>query len=346
MCLLRTLLCLVEGGIILGETFYIFKNGELKRKDDNIILKSTEGEIKNLKVEMMDELYLFGEVSLNTKVLNFLSQNNVTVHIFNYYGFYSGSYCPRDRNISGFLLINQVKAYDNHSRRVGLAREIVDTAHFNIYRNLRYYNSRGIDLNEHMSSIKRLARNLDFAENINELMGIEGNIRKTYYSAWNDIVRQDINFEKRTKRPPDNMINTLISFINSLVYTTTLAEIYKTQLNPTISYLHEPGTKRFSLCLDVAEIFKPLIADRMIFSLLNKNIITENDFERESEGLYLKEEGKKKILREYDSRLSRTIMHKDLGREVSYRYLIRLECYKLIKDLIGEQKYQGFKIWW
>ncbi len=63
-----------RGGIILGETFYIFKNGELKRKDDNIILKSTEGEIKNLKVEMMDELYLFGEVSLNTKVLNFLSQ--------------------------------------------------------------------------------------------------------------------------------------------------------------------------------------------------------------------------------------------------------------------------------
>lgn len=330
----------------MGETFYIFKSGELKRKDDNIILKSIDGEIKNLKVEMMDELYLFGEVSLNTKVLNYLSQNNVTMHIFNYYGFYSGSYCPRDRNVSGFLLVKQVKAYDDSFKRVHIAREIVNTAYFNIYRNLRYYNSRGIELNEQMSSIQRFARNLEFAESINELMGIEGNIRKTYYTAWNYIVKQDINFEKRTRRPPDNMINTLISFINSLVYTTTLSEIYKTQLNPTISYLHEPGTKRFSLCLDIAEIFKPLIADRMIFSILNKNMITENDFEKASEGLYLKDEGKKKILREYDSRVSKTIMHKDLGREVSYRYLMRLECYKLIKDLIGEQEYQGFKIWW
>lgn len=335
-----------QGEFTLGETFYIFKNGDLKRKDDNIILKSTEGETKNLKVEVMDELYLFGEISLNTKVLNFLSQNNVAVHIFNYYGFYSGSYCPRNKNVSGFLLVNQVKAYDNTVKRLDLAKEIVNTAYYNIYRNLRYYNSRGIDLAEQMSSIKRIAQKLEFAENINELMGIEGNIRKIYYSAWNDIVKQDINFEKRTKRPPDNMINTLISFINSLVYTTTLAEIYKTQLNPTISYLHEPGTKRFSLCLDISEVFKPLIADRMIFSILNKNIITENDFESESEGLYLKEEGKKKILREYDLRLSKTIKHRDLEREVSYRYLIRLECYKLIKDLIGEQKYQGFKIWW
>ena len=261
MCLLRAMLCLTMEVNVLGETFYIFKSGELKRKDDNIILKSLEGEIKNLKVEMMDELYLFGEVSLNTKVLNYLSQNNVTMHIFNYYGFYSGTYCPRDRNVSGFMLINQVKAYDNPNKRIDIAREIVNTAYFNIYRNLRYYNSRGIDLNEQMASIQRIARNLEFAENVNELMGIEGSIRRTYYTAWNDIVRQEINFQKRTRRPPDNMINTLISFINSLVYTTTLSEIYKTQLNPTISYLHEPGTKRFSLCLDIAEIFKPLIAD-------------------------------------------------------------------------------------
>jgi len=88
------------------------------------------------------------------------------------------------------------------------------------------------------------------------------------------------------------MINSLISFVNSLIYTTVLSEIYKTQLNPTISYLHEPGVKRFSLCLDIAEIFKPLIGDRMIFSLLNKNQITEDDFEEDSNYLYLKESAK------------------------------------------------------
>lgn len=330
----------------MGETFYILKDGDLKRKDNNIEVTSLDGTTKNLKVEVADEIYLFGEISLNTKLLNFVSQNGIVLHVFNYYGFYSGSYYPRETNISGYLLVQQVKAYDNEEKRLEIAKEILKASSFNIYRNLRYYNGRGTDLGEPMKNINSLINRLEFGKSINEIMGVEGNIRKVYYSAWNDIVRQDIQFEKRVKRPPDNMINTLISFVNSLIYTTTLSEIYKTQLNPTISYLHEPGTKRFSLCLDISEIFKPLIGDRMIFSLLNKNQITEDDFERESNFLYLKEAGKRKILMEYDKRLDSTIAHKELGRDVSYRYLIRLECYKLIKHLIGEKEYAGFRIWW
>lgn len=334
------------GGVELGETFYILKDGDLRRKDNSVVMSSIEGDEKNLKVEVTDEVYLFGEVSLNTKLLNFISQKGIILHVFNYYGFYSGSYYPRESNISGYLLVQQVRAYDNQEKRLKIAKEILKASSYNIYRNLRYYNGRGIDLEDSMRTIDSLVNKLDYGESINEIMGIEGNIRKMYYSTWNDIVKQDIQFEKRVKRPPDNMINTLISFINSLIYTTTLSEIYKTQLNPTISFLHEPGTKRFSLSLDIAEIFKPLIGDRMIFSMLNKNQITEEDFEKESNFLYLKESGKRKILIEYDKRLDRTISHKELGREVSYRYLIRLECYKLIKYLIGEKEYIGFKIWW
>lgn len=330
----------------MGETFYILKDGDLKRKDNNIVITSLEGEQKNLKSEVTDEIYLFGETSLNTKLLNFVSQKGIMLHVFNYYGFYSGSFCPRETNISGYLLVKQVKSYDDIEERLKIAKEILKVASYNIYRNLRYYNGRGIDLDTPMKDINILTNKFDRATSINEIMGIEGNIRKIYYSTWNDIVKQDIKFEKRVKRPPDNMINTLISFINSMIYTTTLSEIYKTQLNPTVSFLHEPGTKRFSLSLDIAEIFKPLIGDRMIFSMLNKNQITEDDFETESNFLYLKETGKRKILVEYDKRLSSTIAHKDLGRDVSYRYLIRLECYKLIKHIIGEKEYAGFKIWW
>ena len=330
----------------MGETFYLIKDGDLKRKDNSIIIKSLEGEIKNLKAEVLDEIYLFGEISLNTKLLNFASQKGIVLHVFNYYGFYSGSYYPRETNVSGYLLVEQVRSYDNEEKRLKIAKEILKAASHNIYRNLRYYNGRGIDLQESMKNIISLLSRLESGESINELMGIEGNIRKAYYHTWNDIIKQDINFEKRVKRPPDNMINTLMSFVNSLIYTTTLSEIYKTQLNPTISFLHQPGTKRFSLSLDIAEIFKPLIGDRMIFSLLNKNQIRESDFERESNLLYLKESGKRKILMEYDKRLEQTISHKELGRDVSYRYLIRLECYKLIKDIIGEKEYTGFKIWW
>lgn len=139
-----------------------------------------------------------------------------------------------------------------------------------------------------MDQIVEYRKYIPKTESITELMGIEGNIRKTYYQAWNTIIDQNIDFSKRVMRPPDNMINSLISFVNSLIYTKVLTEIYKTQINPTISYLHEPGAKRFSLALDISEIFKPLIGDRLIFSLLNRNQITEQSFVNELNGLQLK----------------------------------------------------------
>ena len=173
-----------------------------------------------------------------------------------------------------------------------------------------------------------------------------GNIRKRYYEKWNDIFTKDVEFEKRVKRPPDNMVNSLLSFLNSLVYTRVLSEIYKTQLNATISYLHQPGEKRFSLSLDIAEIFKPLLAERLLFSLVNKGIVTESGFEQELNYLKMKPATMKEVVKQFDDRLNITIKHRDLKKDVSYRYLMRLELYKLIKHLLGEKTYEGFKIWW
>jgi CRISPR-associated protein Cas1 len=330
----------------MSESYYLFSDGDLKRKDNVVRLTAPDGKYKDLKIEMTRDIYLFGEVTLNTKCINYVGQMDIPIHFFNYYGFYTGSFYPKEGNVSGKLLIDQVNHYTDNEKRLELAKSFVEVASYNILRNLRYYNERGKDVTEVMDEIKHLRKCIDSTNNVEQLLGIEGNIRKTYYSAWNTIVNQEINFEKRVKRPPDNMINTLISFINSLMYVSCLSEIYTTQLNPTISYLHSAGERRFSLSLDISEVFKPLIVDRLIFSLLNKNMITEKDFERESNFLYLKDSGRKRILQEYDEKMKQTIKHKELGRNVSYRYLLRLECYKLIKHLIGDKKYEGFKIWW
>ena len=152
-----------------------------------------------------------------------------------------------------------------------------------------------------MDVIESLRKQIAKAGSIQELMGYEGNIRKTYYSAWTKIIDQEIEFEKRVKNPPDNMINTLISFVNTLIYTKVLGEIYQTQLNPTISYLHEPGDRRFSLSLDIAEIFKPILGDRLIFSLLNRNQITQKSFTKGLNYLHLTKEASKIIVGELDA---------------------------------------------
>lgn len=330
----------------MSESFYIFSNGTLKRKDNVIRITAEDGRTKDISIEMARDLYLFGEVNLNSKALNYCAQYNLMIHFFNYYGFYTGSFCPKETYVSGKLLVEQVQHVHIEEKRVFIAKKIIEAASYNIYRNLRYYNKRERDLEWHLGEIKSLRRKIQLVETVPELMGIEGNIRKIYYDSFNIIINQDIDFKKRVKRPPDSMINTLISFSNSLLYTSCLAEIYKTQLNPTISYLHSVGERRFSLCLDITEVFKPLIIDRMIFSLLNKNMITEKDFEKESNYYYMKEGARRKVLEEYDARLNQTIMHKELNRKVSYRHLMRLESYKLIKHLLNDKEYEGFKIWW
>ena len=330
----------------MKNSLYIYQNGELSRKDNTLRFTGEEGGKKDIPVNSISEIYFFGEDTVNTKLITFLAQNNIMVHFFNYYDFYVSSLVPREMKVSGKLLVMQVEHYTDKEKRIELAKEFVKSAGNNIYRNLRYYNGRGKDVKDAMNEITYLLKEVDSCDNIQQLMGVEGNIHKIYYSKWNVIIDQGTDFTTRVKRPPDNMVNTLISYINSLVYTTVLGEIYKTQLNPTISYLHEPGVSRFSLSLDIAEIFKPLIADRLIFSLLNKNQIKEKHFSKGLDYLHLSEQGSKIILAEYDKRLKQTIMHKELGREVSYRYLIRLECYKMIKHLYEEKKYDAFVMWW
>lgn len=330
----------------MQQSYYIFTSGELHRKDDSLILINSEGK-KYISIERVYDIYVFATLTINTTLLSFLSQKKISIHFYNYYDFYIGSYYPKETLVSGKLLINQVEKYQNYEERMFIAQQFIEAASYNILRNLKYYNNREKDLTSYIDEIEELRKQIYLTYDIKQLMGVEGNIRKLYYSAWPIIINQKIEFEKRVKRPPDNLINTLISFMNSIIYTKTLSEIYKTQLNPTISYLHEPSDKRFSLCLDVSEVFKPLIVDRTIFSLLNKNMITENDFYIDDGGYYrMKESSIKKVMKALEETLSRSIKHKDLNRDVSYKHLIRLELYKLIKHIINEKNYEGFKIWW
>jgi CRISPR-associated protein Cas1 len=328
------------------ESYYLYSNGKLKRKDNVIRMELPDGRYKDLKIEMTRDIYLFGEVSTNTKCLNYLSEQKIPVHFFNYYGYYTGTFYPREKNVSGNLLLNQVLMNNNPDLRLVIAKKFVDGSTYNCLRNLKYYQRRGKKVDESVKNMTAMRKSIKKSNSISELMGVEGNLHQIYYSAWEELFNDDIEFKTRVRKPPDNMVNTLISYLNMLTYSACLSEIYVSQLNPTISYLHSNGDRRFSLSLDIAEIFKPLLVDRLIFSLINKKIISEKDFEKESVGTYLTQKGQQKILKQFDSRLNKTIRHRELKRNVSYRQMMRLECYKLIKHLNNDKEYEPFKIWW
>jgi CRISPR-associated protein Cas1 len=303
-------------------------------------------ERRTIPVEDVDALWVFGELELNARVLVFLSQHKVPAHFFNYYGYYAGTFYPREYLQAGYLIVKQVRHYSNRRARLVIAREFIRAGLHNIMRNLRYYATRGADLQTETESVQAEMLRLEEVKDINELMSCEGRARAAYYQAFSRILRNDVEFTKRVRRPPDNIVNALISFTNGLVYSAALTQIYRTQLDPTISFLHEPGARRFSLALDLAEVFKPILADRLIFKLLNQRQLNERDFAQDLNCCYLKEQGRKTVLKEWDARLQKTIEHRRLRRKVSYEGLIRLECYKLIKHLTGVEPYVGFRAWW
>lgn len=327
----------------MGRDYYVFSNGRIKRKDNTVYFENDQGIKKAIPIEEVERIHLFGEVDMNTNFLNYISKFSVLISVYNYYGFYSGTYYSKKKNVSGVVLVNQSRVYLDNGLRINMAKKFIDSANHHMLRNLRRHK---VTTEQYIEKIEKERESLNAANTIQEVMGAEGRARKAYYDAFNTFVKNDFKIEKRERRPPTDPMNALISFGNSLMYTTVLGEIYKTQLDPTISYLHEPSTKRFSLSLDIAEIFKPLVVDSVIFALINRNSITLKDFDIEDGICMLNEKGRKKFISEYDKKLSTTIKHRSLHRSVSYRNLIKLECYKIIKMAIENEEYKPLKAWW
>lgn len=335
----------------MKKAYYLFNPGRMSRRDHTLQFMPTgedneKSKPRYLPVSGVSALYIFGSVDANSALFNFLGQQHIPVHFFDYYKHYTGSFAPREHLLAGQMLIAQTDAYRNKKHRLRLAAALVEGASFNILKNLKYYAARGKAVQGQIEQITALRENIAGVRSVSELMGTEGNCRQIYYSAYEKIV-EGYAWEGRRKRPPQNELNALVSFGNAMCYSLCLDAIYNSQLNPTVSFLHEPGYRRFSLALDVSEIFKPILVDRLIFRLCNRRELRPEHFDFIDDACFLSERGRKVYVKAWEERLQQTIQHRKLKRPVSYRHLVRLECYKIAKHLIGmEEEYNPFKIWW
>ena len=332
----------------MKKTLYIFSNGEIRRKQNTLYFESEDGKRKYLPVENIGEIMVFGEVTVNKRLMEFIAEKHVILHFFNHFGYYVGSFYPREHYNSGYMILKQTEHYLDEEKRVELAKRFVMGAMENMIKVLSYYERREVEgLATPIEQLRCLEAQIADVPDVERLMAIEGNAKDIYYRCFDNIIGdEEFSYTVRTRQPPRNRLNAMISFGNSLLYVEALRAIYETHLDPRIGYLHATNFRRFTLNLDVAEVFKPIIVDRLIFALLNKKMIQPKHFTRELGGVYMNEKGRRVFVEEWEKKLNMTVKLPSLKRNVSYRRLLLLELYKIEKHLIGEKEYSPFVMAW
>ena len=315
----------------MGDIYYLLKSGTLSKSSDSLVLKN---EIENIEIplEAVDTLMVFGNVTFTTPALSLLSEKKIPAILFSERGWYITSLQPENYLQSGVVLAKQVEHYVDYDKRMYIARKIVIGA----ARNMRKVTTR---LGAEKSPI--LETQINSAKTIPELMGIEGNIHIRYLEILDTKLPNKFRIDSRSRRPPQNYSNSMMSYLYSVLYGIVAAEIFGTHLSPSISYLHELSERRSSLALDMAEMFRPIFCDRTILRLINLRIMEETDFVSGG-GVFMNEKGKRKVLQEFDNKMQETTYVPSLRRKVSNRRLIRLELYKLERHVLGDTEFKPY----
>lgn len=328
----------------VDNNYHLINEGILTKRDFNVLFESNEGK-KYIPVETTDALFIYSNVIITGGFLEFMNQVGLNVCLIDKYGEKIGSFVPQNNRRNIKTELKQLRIYDSETERLAMARKIEIAGISNIRANLRYYERRKTskELQENVDVMSACIKQMNEAKSINELMLIEAQARQRYYQCFNYILdNKDFHFEKRTRRPPQDSINAMISFGNTLLYQRIANEINRTSLDIRIGIIHAAGSRQESLNLDLADLFKPILVDRAIFTLINRKVISSSDFiEVENNGIYLSKSGKKAFIKEFENKIYQKVKIDGIDR--TYDYIIKREIQNLKREIETGEVYKPYK---
>lgn len=330
----------------MKSTAYFTRNGtKLEKRGDSILAISLDGCKNYFPLEQIDQICLQGTVHVSWPLFNEISKRGIIVHYSTYGGKPKGTFLPPQRT-NGKVRLLQYKSYFSE-KRIGIAKGIISTASKNKLTILKRYYRKTFDANiaKSVTSITSCIKQLKECESVESLRGYEGMITRLYYSCFETIFKQ-FCFENRNRQPPQDPINALLSFGYMVLYDEMSGLIFNTGLDVSLGFLHEMGTAKPSLSLDLSEVFKQPLIDSIILELVNNNRLQDKHFLRKEKFCFLNNLGKNLFLRKLSLKLNGTFYDKVLGEHVSYKTVMQRDVYKLIKVLSGEKElFEGFRIY-
>lgn len=322
-----------------SRTYWLTEPCRIRREDNSIRIERADRSPVRVPVTDIRDLVLFDQADINTASISLLGRHGIHVHVLDYYGNYAGAIAPAEDMSSAEVLRRQVALTADPSARLAVARSLVAATSANVRWALE------TDLLD--EPFGRIDEQLASCTDTGQVMGVEGSFRRTAWGVLDTLLPPWLRLAGRSRRPPANAGNAFISYVNAITYSRVLTALRCTPLHPALGFLHaDTDRRRNTLALDLAEPFKPLLAERLLRRAAAQKTLTQADFESGVGHASLSTQGRKKVAELLRAELAETVYHRTLRRKISYEELIHLEALKIVRLCLEDAPYRPFRPWW
>ena len=326
-------------------TLFITEQGATLRKEANrLVVERHEERLLEIQDFKVERVVVFGNVQLTTQAMTFLVERGIHTAFLSTHGRLKARLIPLESKNS-LLRIRQYERTRDRAFALSVAKAIVGAKIANSVELLRRHqrNHEGSDFSLETSQLSFLNEEAAARETIDSLRGIEGRAAAVYFQGFARALRRTLQFTKRTRRPPQDPVNALLSFGYTLLYGEAIASLSSAGFDSYLGYYHSFRYGRCSLALDLMEEFRPLIVDRLVLKMVNLEVVKNDDFESDSNaGVNLKPNARKRFFRDYETVMAGRFINKAAGEETSLRRALHQQALVLQRAVIEGSPYVPF----
>lgn len=327
-------------------TLYLLEQGsKLEKESKRLVVKKDTKILIEIPEFKIERVLIFGNIQITTQAMKFLLESGIETSLFNIHGRLIGRLSPvQSKNV--LLRFAQFEKAKDEDFKLLISKRIVEGKIKNSKALVQRYmrNHPEADLEEVETALNSCIEEVDRKTRLSSLVGVEGRASAIYFQAFGKMLRKGLQFEARSRRPPLDPVNSLLSLGYSLITNEMFSVITSIGFDPYIGFLHGIEYGRPSLALDLIEEFRHSVIDRLTIELVNKDILTQEDFEEREGGVYLKGEARKKYFFHYERRMLATFQDSIEKIEVSYRRVFYMQAQRFAKGLQERMTYKPFSI--
>lgn len=326
---------------------YLTEQGsQISVKDGTFVVLIPDGSIRTVPIESLESIVAFGNISITTPCIQQCLLNGIPISFLSAHGRYFGR-LESTSHTNTLRLRKQISLSENMDFRIRISKKLLSAKCHNQRVLLMQYARQTPVIKKQITMMKKLENGIQNATKVNELKGYEGSIAREYFSALRLLVTDDFKFNGRSKQPPKDAFNSMLSLGYTLLLNEIQCELVHKKLNPYIGFLHEDRHKHPTLASDLMEEWRSVIVDSTVVSLIRRNEISIDGFWNEEKGVFLEKDTLKVFLAKLEARLRKQTNYiSAFQKQLSFRNAIRhqAQSFALLVDEENIEKYEPIRI--